>query len=228
LRPHLSKYWKIPPEADAAFAAAMEDVLTVYHMPHDPKVPLICMDESSKQLIGEVHPPIGMAPGHGQINDHEYVRNAVVSLFVEVEPLNGRRHVEVTAQRTRQDFAHFIKAMLDERHPEADKVRLVMDNLNTHNVASFYETCPPAEARRLAEKLEIHYTPKHGSWLNIAEIELSALNGQCLNRRIATAEQMRREIAAWEKARNNRGAPVNWRFTTEDARIKLRHIYPKI
>lgn len=206
----------------------MEDVLAVYQMPREPGIPLICMDESSKQLIGEVRAPIAMAPGHGQIIDHEYVRNGVVSLFVEIEPLNGRRHVEVTAQRTRQDFAHFIKAMLDERHPKAIKVRLVMDNLNTHNVASLYETFAPAEARRLAEKLEIHYTPKHGSWLNIAEIELSALNGQCLNRRMASVEQMRGEIAAWQASRNNRGAPINWRFTTEDARIKLAHIYPKL
>jgi hypothetical protein len=228
LRPHLSKYWKIPPEADAAFAAAMEDVLAVYQMPQDPRVPLICMDESSKQLIGEVQPPIGMAPGHGQIIDHEYVRNGVVSLFVEVEPLNGRRHVEVTAQRTRADFARFIKAMLDERHPGADKVRLVMDNLNTHNIASLYETFAPAEARRLAEKLETQHTPKHGSWLNIAQIELSVLSRQCLDRRIPSAEQLRKEIAAWESVRNNRNAPVNWRFTTEDARIKLKHIYPKL
>lgn len=228
MRPHLSEYWKIPPEADAAFAAAMEDVLAVYHMPHDPLVPLICMDESSKQLIGEVHAPIGMAPGHGQLIDHEYVRNAVVSLFVEIAPLEGRRHVEVTAQRTRLDFAHFIKAMLDERHAQALKVRLVLDNLNTHNIASLYEAFPPAEARRLAEKLEIHYTPKHGSWLNIAEIELSVLNSQCLNRRIASVEQMRQEVASWQADRNNRGAPVNWRFTTEDARIKLTHIYPKL
>ena len=206
----------------------MEDVLAVYHMPHDPLVPLICMDESSKQLIGEVHAPIGMAPGHGQLIDHEYVRNGVVSLFVEVEPLEGRRHVEVTAQRTRLDFAHFIKAMLDERHPQALKVRLVLDNLNTHNIASLYEAFPPAEARRLAEKLEIHYTPKHGSWLNIAEIELSVLNSQCLNRRIASVEQMRQEVTSWQADRNNRGAPVNWRFTTEDARVKLTHIYPKL
>jgi hypothetical protein len=206
----------------------MEDVLAVYQLPEDPQVPLICMDESSKQLIGEVHAPIPAAPGHGQIIDHEYVRNGVVSLFVEVEPLSGRRHVEITAQRTRRDFARFIKAMVDERHPHATKIRLVMDNFNTHNIASLYETFAPSEARRLAEKLEIHYTPKHGSWLNIAEIELSALNGQCLNRRIPDAEQMRREVAAWQTHRNNRTAPINWRFTTDDARIKLAHIYPKL
>ena len=206
----------------------MEDVLAVYHLPHDPLFPVVCMDESSKQLVGEVHAPIAVAPGHGRILDHEYVRNGVATLFVEIEPLAGRRHVEVTERRTRQDWAGFIKGMLDERYPKAIKVRLVMDNLNTHDPASLYETFPPAEARRLAERLEIHYTPKHGSWLNIAEIELSALNGQCLRRRIPTAQAMRREIAAWQTDRNNRGAPVKWRFATEDARIKLTRLYPKL
>ena len=206
----------------------MEDVLAVYQLPHDPLFPVVCMDESNKQLVGEVHAPIAVAPGHGQILDHEYVRNGVATLFVEVEPLAGRRHVEVTERRTRQDWARFIKTMLDERYPNAIKVRLVMDNLNTHGLASLYETFAPAEARRLAQRLEIHYTPKHGSWLNIAEIELSALNGQCLRRRIATAERMRQEIAAWQSSRNNRGAPVNWRFTTDDARIKLTRLYPKL
>jgi len=199
----------------------MEDVLALYQLPHDPLFPVVCMDESNKQLIGEVHAPIPLASGHAQILDHEYVRNGVATLFVEVEPLAGRRHVEVTERRTRQDWARFIKAMLDERYPKATKVRLVMDNLNTHEIASLYETFAPAEARRLAERLEIHYTPKHGSWLNIAEIELSALNGQCLRRRIPSPEVMRREIAAWQSDRNHRGAPLNWRFTTDDARIKL-------
>ncbi len=206
----------------------MEDVLVVYQLPHDPLYPVVCMDESNKQLVGEVHAPIPPTSGHGQILDHEYVRNGVATLFVEVEPLAGRRHVEVTERRTRQDWARFIKAMLDERYPKAVKVRLVMDNLNTHDLASLYETFPPAEARRLAERLEIHYTPKHGSWLNIAEIELSALNGQCLRRRIPSAADMRREIAAWQSDRNHRGAPVKWRFTTEDARIKLTRLYPKL
>ena len=206
----------------------MEDVLAVYQLPHDPLFPVVCMDESNKQLVGEVHAPIAVAPGHGRILDHEYVRNGVATLFVEVEPLAGRRHVEVTERRTRQDWARFIKTMLDERYPKAHKVRLVMDNLNTHDLASLYETFPPAEARRLAERLEIHYTPKHGSWLNIAEIELSALNGQCLRRRIPSAQAMRREITAWQSDRNNRGAPVNWRFTTTNARIKLIRLYPKL
>ena len=206
----------------------MEDVLAVYQLAHDPRFPVVCMDESNKQLVGEVHAPIPAAPGHGRILDHEYVRQGVATLFVEVEPLAGRRHVEVTERRTRQDWARFIKTMLDERYPEAIKVRLVMDNLNTHDLASLYETFAPAEARRLAERLEIHYTPKHGSWLNIAEIELSALNSQCLRRRIPSAPVMRREIAAWQADRNNRGAPVNWRFTTVDARIKLTRLYPKL
>ena len=206
----------------------MEDVLTVYQLSQDPRYPVVCMDESSKQLVGEVHEPIPAAPGHGQLVDHEYVRHGVATLFVEVEPLAGRRHVEVTERRTRQDWARFIKAMLDERYPDAIKVRLVMDNLNTHDTASLYETFPPAEARRLAERLEIHYTPKHGSWLNIAEIELSALNGQCLRRRIPSIESMRTEISAWQKHRNNRGAPINWRFTSTDARIKLFRLYPKL
>jgi hypothetical protein len=206
----------------------MEDVLAVYQLPYDPLFPVVCMDESNKQLVGEVHAPIPTAPGHARILDHEYVRNGVATLFVEVEPLAGRRHVEVTERRTRQDWARFIKTMLDERYPQALKVRLVMDNLNTHDLASLYETFAPAEARRLAERLEIHYTPKHGSWLNIAEIELSALNSQCLRRRIPSPQAMRREIAAWQSDRNNRGAPVNWRFTTENARIKLIRLYPKL
>lgn len=206
----------------------MEDVLDVYQLPYDPQFPLICMDESNKQLIGEVHPPIPPSPGHGQILDHEYERKGVAEIFLEVEPLTGRRHVEITERRTRKDWAHFIKGMLDERYPEATKVRLVMDNLNTHDEASLYETFDPEEARRLARRLEIHYTPKHGSWLNIAEIELSALNSQCLDRRIPEMSQMKTEVAAWERDRNTRGAPINWRFTTENARIKLKRLYPNL
>jgi hypothetical protein len=206
----------------------MEDVLEVYQLPHDPDFPVVCMDESSKQLVGEVAAPIPMAPGHGRIVDHEYVRNGVAEIFVEVEPLAGKRHVEITERRTRKDWAYFIKGMLDERYPDAVKVRLVMDNLNTHDVASLYETFTPAEARRLAGRLEIHHTPKHGSWLNIAEIELSALQSQCMNRRIPSRECLQTEVAAWESARNNRGAPIHWRFTNENARIKLTRLYPKL
>ena len=206
----------------------MEDVLDLYHLPYDPRFPLICMDESNKQLIGEVQEPIAPAPGHGLLMDHEYVRNGVADIFLEVEPLTGRRHVEITESRTRKDWAHFIKTMIDERYPQAEKIRLVMDNLNTHNAASLYETFEPEEALRLARKLEIHYTPKHGSWLNIAEIELSALSSQCLSRRIPSIELMRKEVAAWEVHRNNRKASVNWQFTTEGARIKLVRLYPKL
>lgn len=206
----------------------MEDVLEVYHLPYDPDFPVVCMDESSKQLVSEVVAPIPMALGHGQIIDHEYVRNGVAEIFIEVEPLAGKRHVEITERRTRKDWAHFIKGMLDERYPDAIKVRLVMDNLNTHDVASLYQAFAPAEARRLSERLEIHHTPKHGSWLNIAEIELSALQSQCLNRRIPSRERLRIEVAAWETARNTRGAPIHWRFTNENARIKLTRLYPKL
>lgn len=206
----------------------MEDVLEVYQAPYDPQCPLICMDESNKQLVGEVHAPIAPAPGHGQILDHEYVRNGVAEIFLEIEPLTGRRHVVITERRTRKDWAHFIKGLLDERYPQATKIRLVMDNLNTHSVASLYETFAPEEACRLARRLEIHYTPKHGSWLNIAEIELSALKSQCLDRRIPDLNSMSREVSAWQAARNNRAAPVDWRFNTENARIKLKRLYPKL
>ena len=206
----------------------MEDVLDVYNAPYDPKFPLVCMDESNKQLVGEVHSPLPPAPGRGQINDHEYVRNGVAEIFLEVEPLSGRRHVAIAEHRTRKDWALFVKGMLEERYPQATKVRLVMDNLNTHNAASLYEAFEPEEARRLARRLEIHYTPKHGSWLNIAEIELSALNSQCLDRRIPSIDVMQKEVAAWELDRNNRAATIDWRFTTEDARIKLKRLYPKL
>lgn len=206
----------------------MEDVLDLYHGPYDEHFPLICMDESNKQLVGEVHAPIAPAPSHGQINDHEYVRNGVAEIFLEVEPLTGRRHVAVTERRTRKDWAVFIQGMLEVRYPKALKVILVLDNLNTHNAASLYETFLPEHARQLASRLEIHYTPKHGSWLNIAEIELSALNGQCLNRRIPDIARMRTEVAAWERNRNNRATTIDWRFTTADARIKLKRLYPKL
>lgn len=228
MRPHLSHYWKIPPDGNAAFVARMEDVLEVYHLPYQEDFPVVCMDESSKQLIGEVHPPIPPAPGHGRLIDHEYVRHGTVQLFVEVEPLSGQLHVEVSPTRTARDWARFIKAMLDERYPNAVKVRLVIDNLNTHDIASLYATFAPAEARRLAQRLEIHYTPKHGSWLNIAEIELSALNAQCLCHRIADIQTMRRQINAWEHDRNHRAAPVNWQFTSQKARIKLTRLYPQL
>ncbi len=206
----------------------MEDVLEVYHLPYDPDYPVVCMDESSKQMIGEVHEPIPCKPGQPMRMDDEYVRAGVAEIFMEVEPLAGRRHVEVTERRTRKDWARQIKQMLDERYPDAVKVRLVMDNLNTHNIASLYETFEPQEARRLRERLDIHHTPKHGSWLNMAEIELSELKGQCLNRRIADMKTMHAEVAAWERNRNNSSRKIDWQFTTMDARIKLKRLYPKL
>jgi len=206
----------------------MEDVLEVYHLPYDPKYPVVCMDESNKQLIGEVRTPIPCKPGQPARVDDEYVRNGVVQIFMEVEPLAGKRHVAVTERRTMKDWAQQIKQMLDDRYPEATKVRLVMDNLNTHKVASLYETFEACEARRLAERLDIHYTPKHGSWLNMAEIELSALKGQCLDRRIADMATMQTEVATWENDRNNSLRTIDWQFTTPDARIKLKRLYPNI
>lgn len=202
--------------------------MEVYHLPYDPEYPMICMDESSKQLIGEVREPIPGKPGCVKKVDDEYVRYGVAEIFMEVEPLAGKRHVAITEHRTRKDWAEQIKQMLDERYPDARKVRLVMDNLNTHSIASLYEAYSPEEARRLAERLEIHYTPKHGSWLNMAEIELSVLKGQCLNRRIAQMTTMQAEVAAWEEDRNNSVKKIDWQFTTADARIKLTRLYPNL
>lgn len=206
----------------------MEDVLEVYHLPYDPEYPVVCMDESNKQLIGEVRTPIPCKPGQPARIDDEYVRNGVVQIFMEVEPLAGKRHVAVTERRTMKDWAQQVKQMLDDRYPEAIKVRLVMDNLNTHKMASLYETFEACEARRLAERLDIHYTPKHGSWLNMAEIELSALKGQCLDRRIADMATMQTEVANWENDRNNSLRTIDWQFTTPDARIKLKRLYPNV
>ena len=206
----------------------MEDILEVYHLPYDPDYPVVCMDESCKQMIGEVRTPIPCAPGQPARIDDEYVRNGVAEIFMEVEPLAGKRHVTVTERRTRRDWAMEIKQMLDERYPDAIKVRLVMDNLNTHNVASLYETFEPEVARRLAQRLDIHYTPKHGSWLNMAEIELSVLKGQCLDRRIPDMATMQAEVLAWARDRNNSTKKIEWQFTTSDARIKLKRLYPKL
>ena len=206
----------------------MEDVLEIYHLPYDPEYPVVCMDESCKQMIGEIRKPIPCAPGKPARIDHEYIRNGVAEIFMEVEPLAGKRHVAVTEHRTRKEWAFQIKEMLNDRYPKAIKVRLVMDNLNTHNVASLYETFKPKEARRLAERLEIHYTPKHGSWLNMAEIELSVLSGQCLNHRIPDIVTMQSAVTAWENNRNNSAKKIVWQFKTPDARIKLKHLYPKL
>ena len=206
----------------------MEDVLEVYARPYDPKLPVLCMDESSMQLIGEVQKPIPAAPGHANLVDDEYVRNGVANIFIEIEPLAGKRKVKITERRTQLDWAHFIKEMLEERYADAKKVILVMDNLNTHNIASLYLAFPPEEARSLANRLEIHYTPKHGSWLNIAEIELSVLKRQCLSVRIDCIEKMRKKVSSWNSDRNNRQTKVDWQFKTDSARIKLKRLYPKL
>jgi hypothetical protein len=187
-----------------------------------------CLDEASKQLIGEVIEPIPAEPGQPERFDHEYTRNGTANLFMISEPLLGWRAVQVTDRRTAVDFAEVLRWLVEEVHEEAEMVVLVMDNLNTHKLASLYEAFPPERARRIAEKLEIHHTPKHGSWLNMAEIELSVLARQCLARRIETREELEREVAAWEEERNERGVEVRWRFTTADARIKLRRLYPTV
>jgi hypothetical protein len=204
----------------------MEDVIEVYQRPYDENMPVVCMDESNKQLVSEVKPPIPCEPGKPLRVDDEYIRHGVADIFMAVEPLKGFRCVSITETRKRVDWAEFIKELLDEQYPDADKVVLVMDNLNTHGIASLYERFCPEEALRLAQKLEIQYTPKHGSWLNIAECELSVLVSQCLDRRIPNIDTMRSEVKAWQKDRNNKSAKVNWQFTTADARIKLRHLNP--
>ncbi len=204
----------------------MEDVLEVYHRPYDEKRPLVCLDEASKRLVGEVIEPIPAEPGQPERFDYEYTRNGTANLFMISEPLPGWRAVHVTERRTAVDFAEVVRWLVEELHEEAEKVVLVMDNLNTHKLASLSEAFPPEQARRIVEKLEIHHTPKHGSWLNMAEIELSVLARQCLDRRIESAEILRREVAAWEEDRNERMEEVKWQFTTADARIKLRRLYP--
>ena len=218
----------IPPEQNADFVAAMEDVLEVYRRPHDPRRPVVCFDEQSKQLVKETRAPLAPRPGRKGRVDYEYERNGTANLFMRFEPLAGRRRVKVTERRTKVDFAHVIRELVDEDYPKAEMIVLVMDNLNTHKIASLYEAFEPAEARRLVEKLEIHYTPKHGSWLNMAETELSILTKQCLDRRIPDFPSLRREIKAWEQPRNAAKAKIDWHFTTPDARIKLKKLYPSI
>jgi hypothetical protein len=206
----------------------MEDVLDVYHRPYDPKRPTACIDEASRQLVGEVRQPLPAVPGQPQRFDHEYVRNGTANLFLVFEPLLGWRAVQVTERRTAKDFAEVLRWLVEDVHADADKVVLVCDNLNTHKPASLYEAFPPEQARRIAERIEWHYTPKHGSWLNMAEIELSVLQRQALARRIATRQNLERIASAWEDDRNERGVEVKWRFTTADARIKLHKLYPSL
>jgi transposase len=206
----------------------MEDVLEVYTRPHDPQRPQVCVDETSKQLVAETRVPIPAAPGQPERIDYEYVRQGTANLFMVFEPLAGQRRIKVTERRTAIDFAHVIQELVDEQYPQAEKLVLVMDNLNTHKPASLYEAFAPAEARRLMERLEIHYTPKHGSWLNMAETDLSVLTTQCLDRRIPDLTTLHQEVAAWEQRRNQAKCTVYWRFTTQDARNKLKRLYPSI
>ncbi len=206
--------------------ARMENILELYRLPYDPLFPLVCMDEASKQLIAEIAVPRPVCEGHPRISDYEYERKGVCNQILFVEPLRGWRRVFVRSHRTKVDWAECVRMILEEDYSDAVKVRLVLDNLNTHTPGSLYEAFPPEEARRLASRLELHYTPKHGSWLNMAETEIGIMNGQCLDRRIDNAEIVQSEIGAWETTRNEQNATINWRFTVADARVKLKNIYP--
>jgi hypothetical protein len=218
----------IPPKQSGEFVAHMEDVLDIYHQPYDPENPKVNMDEQPVQLIKETRTPIPAEQGKPERFDNEYERNGTANIFMFTEPLAGVRYVSVRERRTAVDWAYEIRDLLQNHYPEAKRVLLVCDNLNTHGIGSLYEAFPPDEARVLAARLEIHYTPKHGSWLNIAEIELSVLTMQCLDRRIPDIETLKKEVNAWEKERNGAQKGVNWRFATDDARIKLKRLYPRI
>jgi transposase len=228
LKPWLKEEYCIPPQASAEFVYHMEDVLEVYTRPYDPQRPQVCMDETSKQLLSEVRPPLPTQAGTPQRIDYEYQREGVADLFMLFEPLTGKRFVQVTDQRTRKDWAKAMQALSDELYPQAEKIVVTLDNLNTHSPISFYETFEPEEARRLSDRFEFHYTPKHGSWLNMAEIELGVLIRQCLSRRIADKASLDAEVKAWQNERNAKVVKVHWRFTTADARIRLKHLYPVI
>jgi hypothetical protein len=219
--------WCIPPKQSAEFVCRMEDVLEVYHRAPNPQRPLVCLDETFRQLVGEMREPLPMQPGAVERYDSVYVRNGVASVFLAFEPLAGWRHVAVTDTRKRGDWAHFVRGLLEGQYRDAERVVLVMDQLNTHSLASLYEAFPPSEARRLAERLEIHHTPKHGSWLNMAEIELSVL-ARDLPERVGTRAALEQSVVAWEQRRNRAAIRADWQFTTNQARIKLRKLYPTV
>ncbi|MBU2054414.1 MAG: IS630 family transposase, partial [Proteobacteria bacterium] len=227
IKPWQRKGWVIPPEQNGSFVANMEMVLDVYKRPFDPLYPVVCMDESPKQLIAEIKVPIPASPGKAAKHDYEYKRCGVCNVFISCEPLAGKRTVKITERKTKLDWACFIEEIADQ-YESAEKITLVMDNLNTHNPGSLYESFPPDKAKALWDRFEFVYTPKHGSWLNMAEIELNVLTGQCLKRRIDDIEFVKKEVAAWQRARDNKSAKVNWQFTAEDARIKLRRLYPTL
>ena len=218
----------IPPDANAAFVAGMEDVLEVYQRPRDPACPMVCVDETSKQLIAETRVSIRAKPGRPARHDYEYERNGTANLFMMFAPLEGTRHVKVTDRHAAVDYAHVLKELSDTHFPKAEKIVLVQDNLSTHKPASLYEAFPAPEARRLVERFEWHYTPKHGSWLNMAESELGTLSSQCLDRRIPDKETLIGEVTAWENSRNKNHTKADWQFTTADARVKLKRLYPAI
>ena len=217
----------IPPEQNAEFVAHMEQVLDVYKRPYNEDFPVVCMDESPQQLIEDVNIEV-IEPGKEARVDYEYIRHGVANIFMANEPLKGRRTVEITEQKTKEDWAEFIQKIADEMYPDAKKITLVMDNYGTHTLGAFYKVFQPEEAKRLIDRFEFVFTPKHGSWLNMAEIELHVLSGQCLNRHISTIEKMKEEVKAWQESRNNKNAKINWQFTTKDARIKLKKLYPSL
>ena len=228
MKPWRRRMWCIPPRQDAAFVCAMENVLETYRRPYDPCRPVVGMDEQPRQLIAETRTPRPAAPGRPERVDYEYRRHGVASVWMFSEPLSGRRHVSVTERRTAIDWAHQMRRLADTHYPQAERITVVLDNLNTHRLCSLYEAFEPAEARRIAERLELVYTPKHGSWLNVAEIELSVLSRQCLNRRIADLKTLVGEVRHWKRRRNAEVRRVDWQFTADDARIKLKHLYPKL
>lgn len=228
LKPWIKKQWCIPTAPDAEFVYHMEDVLDLYTRPYDPAHPLVCMDEINTQLLADTRDPLPMEPGKTRCEDYEYERHGVCNVFLACEPLVGTRLTMTASQRTRREWAEFIRRLAEEHYPAADKIVLVLDNLNTHTLAALYEVFPVAQARRLCQRFEVHYTPKHGSWLNMAEIELSALDRQCLSQRLASFEHAEQQVAAWTTRRNQQQTTIQWRFTTEDASIKLKHLYPSI
>lgn len=228
MKPWKRQCWVIPPASNSEFVAHMEQVLDIYKKPYDEHIPVVCMDESPKQLIGSVRQEQTMEAGRLRRQDYEYVRKGVCNIFMATEPLRGKRYVRVTERKTKRDWAVFIKELADDYYPQAEIIYLVMDNLNTHSPSAFYEVFDPEEAKRLWDRFRFIYTPKHGSWLNMAEIELRVVQGQCLNRRIDNMEEIQREVGAWMNARNGQEATINWQFTTRDARIKLKKLYPSI
>jgi hypothetical protein len=228
IKPWIVKTWCVPPEADAEYVWRMEDVIQTYLLPYDPRYPVVCFDEACKQLFGEVRPAQRTRPRRPTRIDYEYERKGVCHQLMMCEPLRGWRHVKVTERRTRRDYAACVRELVDLHYPQAKQIRLVQDNLNTHDGASLYEAFPPAEARRILDKIDFHYTPKHGSWLNMAETEINIMNSQCLNRRLDNQPLLAAEVAAWEQKRNMAKARIHWTFTLAAARRKLRKLYPSI